>query len=352
MFYRGLIEGFYGQQWTWAERHNMAAFLGEQGYDCYIYAPKGDAALRNDWRQPFTDDWLAAVSDWAGACRRAGVRWGLGLSPKGLQAGYGRADQRLLRERLRELASLSPDLLWILFDDMRGDTPALARNQCAVLDDVLGEGAAAQVAMCPTYYSFDPLLQEVFGTMPKGYLEQLGLGLPREVEVLWTGKQVLSADFTEDDCARAAELLRRLPLIWDNYPVNDGRKTSNFLHLDAFRGRPWQLEQWASGHMANPMNQPHLSQLALSTLPALYRERDHYDPDVARAGAFVALPEPLSALLQRDWQCFQREGRSSLSPEQCTALTRDYATIDHPAAAEVRRWLEGGYQFDPACLND
>lgn len=351
MFHYGLIEGFYGRRWSWAERADMTRFLAGHGYRRYVYAPKGDAALRRDWRQPFADEWLQTVEQWARVCRTEGIEWGLGLSPTGLQGRYGKAERQLLRDRLRELDALAPDCLWILFDDMRGDLPRLAINQCAVLDHVLAETAAA-VAVCPTYYSFDPVLTQVFGPMPKGYLEELGHALPDAVDILWTGESVLSARYTEADCGRVADLLRRPPLIWDNYPVNDGRKTSDHLHLDAFRGRPWQLRDWTRGQMVNPMNQPALSQLPLSTLPAVYRQRDDYDPDAARRAAFARLPEELAALLERDWRCFQFDGRSSLPGKERESILAEYERMPHPAAEEVCRWLRGEYEFDPACLTE
>ena len=58
-FFYGVIEGFYGHQWSWSARAHYAAFLSELGYDCYIYAPKGDPFLRSRWREDYPEDeWI------------------------------------------------------------------------------------------------------------------------------------------------------------------------------------------------------------------------------------------------------------------------------------------------------
>ena len=46
----GIIEGFYGKPWTWAEREETIAFLAPHGYGFYLYAPKADPYLRRHWR--------------------------------------------------------------------------------------------------------------------------------------------------------------------------------------------------------------------------------------------------------------------------------------------------------------
>ena len=82
---------------------------------------------------------------------------------------------------------------------------------------------------------------------------------------------VLSPGYTHADINAISEKIQRKPLLWDNYPVNDGRKISRFLHLLPVRDRPAQLRDWCSGHLANPMNQAFLSQLPLASLARSYQ---------------------------------------------------------------------------------
>jgi hypothetical protein len=162
---------------------------------------------------------------------------------------------------------------------------------------------------------------------------------------------VLSTAFSRADIEAVAARLGRAPVLWDNYPVNDGQRISRFLHLLPVRGRPWQLSQWCRGHLANPMNQAFLSQLPLASLAWSYRLRDAYDPDEFWRTALPALVgQPLAVLLQRDVELLQSSGLDAISPMQRVQLANEYRNIDHPAAAELVDWLCEGYRFDPDCL--
>lgn len=347
----GLIEGFYGRQWSWTERHAMAGFLAEAGYSHYLYAPKGDAALRRLWQEPFSLGWRVNIEAFAFHCGTVGLKWGLGLSPMGLQAEYGPQERARLQRKMAEICALEPDFLWVLFDDMRGDYNRLARNQCAVVADI-SSAFSGELAVCPSYYSEDPILDEVFGQRPDGYLRELSQGIDADIDLLWTGPRVLSPTLTAADCERFGVETGRKPLLWDNYPVNDGARTSRFLHLDAFRGREPALQTSAKGHFVNPMNQTWLSRIPLASLPALYRARENYDPDVARSDSFDQLPDALRSLLSRDWSVFQREGLDAFDEARRAGLMADYEQLNHPAAREVVAWLGGDYAFDPDCLTD
>ena len=351
-FTRSIIEGFYGRQWSWAQRFALPELLAQWQYASYIYAPKGDASLRNNWAQPFTTSHLANLENLARHCHAAGLKWGLGLSPVGLQAEYDVDQQLLLKNKIKEIQSLKPDILWVLFDDLPAGNQYLARNQIAVVNDIQRSMPGVELAMCPSYYSFDPILEELFGACPENYFKDLNAGLPQEIELLWTGNRVISNDYSAEDCRRATEVLGRKPLIWDNYPVNDGRKTSRFLHLAAFDGRPYEMAQWCSGHAINPMNQFHLSLLVLPTLAEVYTREAGYDPIAAFNNVLEGLPWPLSELLRRDAGLFQYSGLDAMNLEQKQNLIKTYSEIQHPVADEICAWLQEEYRFDPACLTD
>ncbi|MGJ8687481.1 MAG: beta-N-acetylglucosaminidase domain-containing protein, partial [Spongiibacteraceae bacterium] len=286
----GLIEGFYGRQWTWPQRQALPAKLAQWGYDSYIYAPKGDRSLRSHWQQPFSAQHLQQLSALGAACAEQDVKWGLGLSPAGLQGEYGEQERDALQAKLVELASLSLDYLWVLFDDLPAGNPSLAANQIAVVNCVRESLPAVRLAMCPSYYSFDPILEELFGECPEGYFAELAAGLADDVDILWTGNRVISALYTEKDMLRATQLLGRKPLLWDNYPVNDGRLGSRFINLAGFQGRAPALRDWSAGHMVNPMNQYQLSCLVLPSLPEAYCLGTDYVPELALQNQLAALP--------------------------------------------------------------
>ncbi|CAA0089337.1 Protein O-GlcNAcase [Zhongshania aliphaticivorans] len=351
-FSRALVEGFYGRQWRWEQRFSLPVLLRQWGYSSYIYAPKGDASLRSLWTQPFTVTHTENLLSLGRYCRKAGIKWGLGLSPVGLQTNYTTEDKANLDNKITEIKRLNPDIIWVLFDDLPAGNPSLAQNQAAVVNDIQAQMPDIEIAMCPSYYSFDPILEELFGQCPDGYFEALNTLMDQRVDVLWTGNRVISEAYTADDCKKAAAVLGRKPLIWDNYPVNDGRKTSRFLHLLPFTGRSSEMASLTNGHAINPMNQFHLSMLVLPTLAAVYNDDKIYDVDRAFQSVLADLPDNLGDLMARDAAIFQGVGLDGLSSDEKTELLATYGQINHPAAREVCEWLQEAYRFDPACLTD
>ncbi len=352
-FLCGVIEGFYGRTWPWPTRHAMIQFLQQQQFNTYIYAPKADRHLRKAWRVSHAPDEFSQLLALRNDCRAQHIQFGIGFSPWGLQNNYTVADRLALQQKIRDLNRLNGDILCILFDDMPGAIDDLAQRQCAIVADITAVSNAQRILVCPTYYSFDPLLEQVFGAMPVRYLETLGAGLEGSIDVLWTGTQVLSPGFSRADIDAVSARLGRKPVLWDNYPVNDGRRISRFLHLLPVRERPWQLSEWCRGHLANPMNQAVLSQLPLASLAHNYRLRGAYDPEQFwRTQPEELFGRELAILLHRDVDLFQQQGLDQLVSADRERLIDDYQCIDNPAALEVIDWLQEGYRFDPDCLTD
>lgn len=353
MFFSGVIEGFYGHVWPWPQRHSMVDFLAAQNLRTYVYAPKADRVLRSHWREDYDEAEFKPLLALREHCRQQGVAFGIGFSPWGLQASYTAADRAALQRKFLQLQQLDVDLLCVLFDDMPGSFAQLAARQVAIVEDLAALSGAKRLIMCPTYYSFDPILEQLFGAMPPNYLEDLGRMLPASVDVFWTGSQVLAPGFTGADLIAISDRIQRKPVLWDNYPVNDGRKSSRFLHVLPVRNRPWQLCEWSAGHLANPMNQPELSKLPLASLAASYARRGNYLADQLWQEQLDTLGDAgMAGLLARDAVRFQRDGLDAIPASERIHLASEYRLQMHPMAAEVAHWLEERYRFDPACLND
>lgn len=338
----GLIEGFYGLPWSPIARDETIAFLAPQGYGFYIYAPKADAYLRKRWREPFPDEDIRHLSAVSERCRDLGVRFGVGLSPFEIYRSFDAATKEDLARKLAELDALGVEDLAILFDDMRGDLPGLARAQIEILDWIGGRTRAGRLIFCPTYYSDDPVLERVFGAMPAGYLEELGMGLDPSVDIFWTGEEVCSRAYGVHHLERVAESLRRAPTIWDNYPVNDGPVMSQSLHLRAFTGRPAEMASAIRGHAVNPANQAVLSRIPALTLSESYREGASYDYGAAlvRAAEAVLGPE-LGTHVRGDLAQMQDAGLDRMGDKARARLRERYAAFDHPGASEIVAWLDG-----------
>jgi hypothetical protein len=342
----GLVEGHYGTPWDCEARFGTIAALAPHGYRFYIYAPKADDFLRRRWREPHPEDQFARLAALAAQCRENGVSFGIGLSPYELYRAFDEEAQAILGSKLSQLCELGLDRLAILFDDMRGDHPRLAETQAAIVHWIAEHLPGTALTICPSYYSDDPVLDRVFGQRSQNYLETLGRTLDPAIHIFWTGPEVCSRELTPGHLARVAEQLGRKPFLWDNYPVNDGPRMSQFLHLRAFTGRPAGIADHIAGHAVNPALQPVLTRIPALTLSESYKKADAYDHGAAfvRAAEAVCGAELATALLQ-DLSRFQDTGLDRLEPATREKLRARYAGFDHPAAREIVVFLDGKYIF-------
>lgn len=342
----GVIEGYFGRPWSHEGRKQVATQLRDLGYSFFHYAPKADAHLRRRWRDPHPSVAFAELADLSSHCRRLGMRFGVGLSPYELYRDFSSSAKADFLAKIRALDEIGIDDLAILFDDTRGDVADLAAREAEIVHTALEATRATRVLMCPTYYSDDRMLDVVFGERPAGYLDDLGSRLDPRVGVYWTGEEICSREFSAGHLVRMAEALRRKPTLWDNYPVNDGPCMSRFLHLRGFTGRPSVIGSHIAAHAINPALQPHLSLIPAATLAASYRGGTAYCYMSAfRTAARVLVGADLAEMLEHDLYVLQDRGLNQLDEDR-DRLRQRYASVDHPVAAEVVRWLDGADTTD------
>ncbi|WP_369411933.1 beta-N-acetylglucosaminidase domain-containing protein [Pacificimonas pallii] len=335
------MEGYFGTPWSWGDRAHVMRTLAPYGYGSFLYAPKADAYLRRDWARDHPAEEAADIRTFAAACRDAGVRFGIGLSPFELHLDWTPKGRAQLRRQVETLSAFGLDDFAILFDDMKGDIPDLAEIQADIVSEA-AKATDAKFLTCPSYYSDDPVLDRAFGRRPDAYLETLAGLLPNCVEIFWTGPEVCSREYTLGHIARVTRQLGREPTLWDNYPVNDGPRMSAHLHLRGMTGRG-ALTGQVQRHFINPALQPHLSLLPAATLAAAYRQGADYDYlTEMRTAAQALYPGPLAEALLSDVLSLQDAGIERVNRE---GLTRKYAAFDHPAAREVIAFLGGGYRM-------
>lgn len=350
----GIIEGFFGRSWSWSDRSYYAKFLALNAFNFYIYAPKSDPFLRKLWQQ----DWPAAFKQELIQLRKnyreARIDFGIGLSPHEIYLDNSRDNRTALNNRVKQINSLEPDILCLLFDDMRGDLPDLARIQIDLMHQVAQTSNAKRIIFCPTYYSFDPVLEKVFGKMPLNYWQDLNKYLDKKVDIFWTGEKVCSVNYSDSHLSAVSDMLGRKPFLWDNYPVNDGAVKSNLLQLRAVDTLHSKLQNRVTGHALNPMNQPWLSQIALASLPRAYKEQNNYHAEnVLNEICSQLCGEKLAEALLKDIPLLQDKGLNKFTTEEKNELLNRYTGFaKNPFCDEILAWLNGEYVFDPACLTD
>lgn len=345
----GIVEGFYGRAWSWQNRFDYARLMPGMGLNSYLYAPKSDPYLRKLWREHWPEDQWLALQEFSALCSSNGIIWGLGISPFELYRNYDSGERRYLKEKIYRLNELQPDYLAVLFDDMPGEQANLASCQHQIVADICEHSSAQRFLVCPTYYSYDPVLETFFGQMPQNYWQDLGHLLPAEIELLWTGNQVCSKSILVEDVKTIAEQFQRLPTLWDNYPVNDGREGCKYLNLMPLSGRPVQLGCDIQGHLCNPMNQPSLSQIPLASLAALHRGDELSGSDYLKTLCDYAGTD-MGMQLAEDMAIFQGQGLDAIEKEQLAHLKEVYGQKQGAFAEEVLQWLNGEFAFDPECL--
>jgi hypothetical protein len=295
---RGVIEGYYGRPWTGEARRDVIRFLGAQGLDAFVYAPKNDEYHRERWREPYPAAVLDDLRLTATTARDAGVEFVYALSPV-LDVCYScPADFRALTKKLRQLVRARVRRFGLLFDDggtiasdrdakrYRGrDGAALGRAQADLVrrtDRWLRDKRLGGLALVvPTEYA---------GTTCLPYHATFAAGIPNRIPIGWTGPGVFAETITAAMAEARARCLPRHPvLLWDNYPVND-TVVSNSLHLGPLTGREATLPaRLSGGYLLNPMTQAHASLVALGTAAAYLVDPAGYDPEAAWQTTLAAL---------------------------------------------------------------
>lgn len=339
----GIIEGFFGRTWSWHERRRVVETLLPHGYGFYHYAPKGDPFLRRRWIEPHPLEEASQIKNFADFCKGKGLRFGVGLSPYEAFNDFNATLEAAFKRRIEDLVSLGITDLGIFFDDMHVDLPDLAARQIEIAHLAKEVAPHLNLSITPSFYSDDPVLERVFGACPPNYLADLGNGIDPTIDIYWTGEEVCAREISPGHLARVATLLKRKPLLWDNYPVNDGPRMSQYLHLRGFTGRPAANASHLAGHAINPASQAILSCIPAITLAKSYQLGDDYC--YGREG-FAASQEvlgvDLATFVRNDLLSFQDLGLRQLGGRLDILLER-YRAIDHDGAREIVAWLSGDY---------
>jgi hyaluronoglucosaminidase len=284
---RGIIEGFYGRLWSWEERTRVVDVALEGGFTTYAYAPKEDRLQNADWRTPYPAETLARLAALRARCAAGGMELWLGLRPVGISYADD-TDLRRVVERFSRYLDLGAERLVLLADDIPSTLEARSGGRFTRLVDahlwLLAE-VLRRIDIAPRRLVFVPTDYHGFGTP---YLERLGSELPSEVDICWTGADVFVPRITADEAERIGAVLRRPPLIWDNYPVNDEHDRHD-LRIGPIRGRDEALATATRGILVNPAQEPEATLVPLLAWGEFLADPASYDPHDAWRRALVRI---------------------------------------------------------------
>lgn len=292
-FLSGVIEGFYGRPWTRAERFELFEWMAAWGLNTYVYAPKDDLHHRALWREPYSVDDVEQLAQVIQACRQHHLRFIYALSP-GLDIRY-RDDSEMacLQARVDQLLALGCGDFSLLFDDIPDRLEpqdierwgSLASAQCHVANTLFrwtGERLFrasskdlrnSRFIFCPTPYCGRMAARKLGGD---GYLATVGRELLPEIDIFWTGPDIVSRTITVAHIEELRALLQRKPVIWDNLHANDydGRR----FFCGPYSGRPLELRSVVGGLLSNPNNELPLNYVPLRTLAEFARCQGAWNP--------------------------------------------------------------------------
>ncbi len=287
---RGIVEGFYGTPWSQADRLNMLRFEGQHGMNVYYYAPKDDPYHRKLWREPYPPAPAAKLRELAQTARANFVDFCFAISP-GLSMTYSNeADFSTLVNKLASVGKMGISCYALFLDDVpqalqnpadQAQFKTLAQAHIFVINKLYAvlksQSPRNRLTVTPTVYT------DEWGS--RDYIQELGAGVDPGVALVWTGPKVASPEITATQARAWGAYLRRPPLVWDNFPVNDGRRWR--LHLGPFRARDADLPGAIAGLFSNPMNQARASLVPLETVADYLWNSRAYDPEQSHVHALI-----------------------------------------------------------------
>jgi hypothetical protein len=278
---RGVVEGFYGPPWTHQDRVDILRFEGAHGMNAYYYAPKDDPYHRKLWREAYPPEAQQRLGELAAAAKHNFVDFCFAISP-GLTMAYSSDhDFQVLTNKLASVGKLGVSCFALFLDDVpqdmqdpqdRAQFKTLAQAHIYLTNKLYKhlkeQSAANRLTLTPTTYTNE------WGN--RDYVKELGVGVDPGVSIVWTGPKVFSPAITVEQAREWGGYIHRPPLIWDNYPVNDGTPWCRY--LGPLSGRDPQLPGAVRGLFSNPMIEAHASMIPLETIADYLWNAAAYDP--------------------------------------------------------------------------
>ena len=279
---RGYIEGFYGATWKQEKRLSVMRLMAANGMNSFYYAPKDDEYHRAKWRETYPEKELAELKSLFDTAREneIDVCWCVG---PGLTYKYtSESDFNALIGKFMNVYSTGVRNFGLLLDDIPSDFQY--EDDATVYDSVVDahielinkvfrtlKNADSDITLtvCPTQYC---------GECDDYYISKFGKGIPSEIKIFWTGRQICSSFLT---CREADDFQRstaHMPLYWDNYPVNDAEMFQE-MHLGPVKGRDKELYKHSEGLISNVMEYAECSKIPLMTIADYLWNPVAYDCD-------------------------------------------------------------------------
>lgn len=283
---RGIIEGFYGNPWSFEQRCDMLKLMTQNKLNTFYYAPKDDDYHRRKWNEIYPEKELSDLKKLVKIAKDFEIDFHYCIAP-GLSMRYtSEKDFNALLEKTRQLYSIGITHFGLLLDDIPeelafdedksryGETVNahidLINRYFAGIREIDG---GLKLTICPMQYH---------GRGTEYYIAKLGKGIVPEADMFWTGQDICSRELTVHEAVRFLDNTNHRPLYWDNYPVNDAEMV-NEMHIGPIIGREDMLFRYSRGIIANCMEYFESTKIPLLTIadylwnPIAYKPEESFE---------------------------------------------------------------------------
>lgn len=275
---RGVIEGFYGNPWSFKDRLSQFDFYGKNKMNYYIYGPKDDPYHHRSWYEPYPAAKAREMSELVKAAHKNKVKFVWAMHPS--NSIETKDDRAKALKKFKQMYDLGVRDFAIFFDDISAKSVDAQIDYLNFLDRefVKKHSDVGNLIVCPTMYNK--------AWSGGDYLYKMGTQLNPDIEIMWTGNTVCDM-INVEDCQWFTEQTTRLPFIWLNYPVNDYGQHN--LLMGPAVGNDKEIAPMVSAFCSNPMQYAEASKVALYQLADFAWNPMAYDADASWLGATETL---------------------------------------------------------------
>lgn len=265
---RGVIEGFYGNPWSFEDRKSQFDFYGKNRMNIYVYGPKDDPYHHSRWFEPYPEDKAAQMAELVRHAAKNKVKFTWAMHPS--NSIETDEDRNLALAKFSQMYDLGVRSFAIFFDDISAKSVDAQIDYLNFLDRefVKKRGDVEPLVMCPTVYNKS--------WAGGNYLKRIGTELNPDISIMWTGNTVCDM-IDAEDCEWFTGQTTRKPFIWLNYPVND-YGVHNLL-MGPVVGNDPAISTMVTAFCSNPMQYAEASKVALYSLADFAWSPETYDAE-------------------------------------------------------------------------
>lgn len=256
----GVVEGFYREPYTFKQRLDLISFLSDLGLNTYVYGPKADPFHRTSWHKPYPVRTLKEFKKLNERCRKYAIHFNYALSP------MSKPNTEKILKKINAMMRIGITDFSLFYDDIevpRTKETAEAQIETANrLYDFLRDNITnPTLFFCPTQYC---------GFDKTEYILTISKKLHKNIHIFWTGNRIVAKKITARHVDKMKTIIRRSPLVWDNFFAND--YVPRIIFKFPYRNREPAIVQKVRGILINPMNEYYQSKPLIYTAAKFFKD--------------------------------------------------------------------------------